>query len=56
MKSWSGWGFISLLSKHPVEEQHMSIWGKTQYIGQEFEASPGSVFAVPEAVHSAAAG
>lgn len=34
----------------------MSIWGKMQYIGEEFEASPETVFAVPEAVPSAAAG
>lgn len=56
MKSWSGWGFISLLSKQPVEIQHISIWGKIQYTGQESEASPETVFAVPEPVGSAAPG
>lgn len=56
MKSWSGWGFISLLSKQPVEIQHISIWGKIQYTGQESEASAEIVFAVPKPVGSAAAG
>lgn len=56
MKSWSGRGFISLLSKQTVEIQHMPIWGKIQCIGEEFEASPETVLAAPEAAHSAAAG